>query len=66
MNLNELIKVLNSQKAKELESCGFITYTTEKLNGKDVFVFPKTPELVSYLEGHFEKSDFFYSKKLHF
>ena len=64
--MNNLIKVVSPVKLKELECAGFSTYMTEKLNGQDVFVFSKTPELTSFLESHFSNGDFFTSSKIHF
>ena len=58
--------VSNPSKLEELKFAGFSTYMTEKQNGKDVFVFAKTPELIEYLTSRFEKGDFFYTNKLHF
>ena len=62
----KFITVVNSAKLEELKLAGFSTYMTEKRNGSDAFVFAKTPEIMKYLEGCFEKGDFFYTNILHF
>ena len=64
--MDNLIKVANPVKLKELENAGFSTYMTEKLNGDNVFVFSKTPELIAYLNNHFSNNDYFVCNKLHF
>lgn len=59
------IKVLNPSKAKQLESLGF-KYTLEKFNGKDLFVFHVTDELVKQVQSNFSKNDFFIDKTMNF
>ncbi len=62
----KFIKVVDPVKLDELKCAGFSTYMTEKQNGQDVFVFAKTPEIIAYINGRFEKGDYFYTNKLHF
>ena len=62
---NNLIKVLDQDKAQELINLGF-KYTTEIMNGKTVHSFFMSEELKLYLDSHFSKKDFLLSNKLSF
>ena len=62
---NNLIKVLNQDKAQELINLGF-KYTTEIMNGKTVHNFFMSEELKLYLDSNFSKKDFLLSNKLTF
>ena len=62
---NNLIKVLDQDKAQELINLGF-KYTTEIMNGKTVHNFFMSEELKLYLDSNFSKKDFLLSNKLSF
>ena len=62
---NNLIKVLNQEKAQELINLGF-KYTIETVNGDTVHSFFMSEELRQYINGHFSKQDFLLSNKLTF
>lgn len=62
---NNFIKVQNSAAAQTIASAGF-PYTKETVGGKEVFVFAKVPELVAFVNAHFDKKQFFESNTLCF
>lgn len=65
LSKNNLYKVVDPKVFKQLNKMGF-NYITEKLNGRDVFVFMKTPELEAYVLKNFANGEVFSSNKLHF
>lgn len=61
-----VINVLDKSKADELEIMGF-KYTTQRVSdGKQVYVFFNTPELMKILTEKFSKQDYYYGKTLNF
>lgn len=62
---NKLIKILNQDKAQELIDLGF-KYTTESVNGKTVYAFFSSKEIMQYIQSNFSKTDFHLSNKLTF
>jgi len=65
-NSNNLIKVLDRDKAKELESLGF-KYIKESVNNDTVvYAFFVSKELDKYIKSNFETRDFFYNNTLCF
>jgi hypothetical protein len=60
-----LIKIVNPNKAKELMNLGF-TYTKEKLEDKDIYVFIQSDEIYKYLKNNFSKQDYFIDKRMNF
>ncbi|WP_143322773.1 hypothetical protein [Clostridium sp. HBUAS56010] len=64
MNKN-LIKVFNQEKADELSSLGF-KYVIETVNGKSVYSFFVSEEIINYINSKFDKKDFFLNNKLTF
>ena len=65
MEIENLIKVLNQDKAQELINLGF-KYTTETANGKTICSFFMSEELRNYINSNFSKQDFLLSNKLTF
>lgn len=62
---NKLIKVFDSNKAKELVDLGF-RYTLENMNGQTIHAFFMSEELLKYLNSNFDRKDFFLDNMLHF
>lgn len=62
---NNLIKVLNQDKAQELISLGF-KYTIETMNGKKIHSFFISEEIMDYINSNFSKQEFLLSNKLTF
>ncbi|POO87880.1 hypothetical protein [Clostridium sp. 3-3] len=60
-----LIKVFNQAKADELSKLGF-KYVSEIVNGKTVYSFFVSEEIMNYVNSKFNKKDFFLSNKLTF
>lgn len=60
-----LIKVFDSKKAKELVDLGF-RYTLDSINGKSVYAFFVSKELLEYINSNFDSKDFFLDNMLHF
>jgi hypothetical protein len=65
MSVNEIIKVLNIDKAFELINSGF-KYTIEILEGKTIYVFIANDSLIKYINNNFNKHDFFIDKTMNF
>jgi hypothetical protein len=63
----KLVKVLKQSMAKDLSNKGF-TFSTEKLNGIELFVFEQTPELLKELNKNFSlnKTDYFVDTRMNF
>ena len=61
----KFIKVLNSDKANELAASGF-KYTKEIFEGKTLYVFPITNEIVKHMQNSFSSKDFFIDKTMNF
>ncbi len=61
----KFIKVLNPDKANELAKYGF-KYTTETFEGKTLYVFPITNEIVKHMQNSFSSKDFFIDKTMNF
>ena len=59
------IFILDKSRADDLSSAGF-KYTTRRINGKDVFVFIQTKELMKELNSKFEDGSFFIGKNVCF
>ena len=64
-NSKKLIKLFNSQKAEELANFGF-KYILDNIDGKTVYAFFVSDELLQYINSHFETKDFFYDNTLRF
>lgn len=62
---NNFIKVFDPSMAEKLKAEGFF-YATEKINGKDVFVFPNNEKLLKYLKNNYAKSTFIVENTLRF
>lgn len=60
-----LIKILNPNVAKNLSALGF-SFVKEQVNGKEVFCFPLSAELVGYMQKQYSSNDYFIDSKLHF
>lgn len=60
-----LIKVSNPDKANQLAKSGF-KYTTELFNGKTIYVFMITDEIIKFIQNSFTKNDFFIDKTMNF
>ncbi len=60
-----LIKVLNPDRANELMQSGF-KYTTENFNGKTIYVFIMSDDLMSFVHKSFAKDDFFIDRTMNF
>lgn len=62
-----LIKVLNPKMATKLSNLGF-SFSKEKFNGKDIFVFVQSDELLRELNKNFSssKGDYFVDKLMLF
>lgn len=60
-----VIKVLNKEKALELETMGFYFVKERVGEGKFVYVFLESPELIKQMS-KYSKSDFYFSKTLNF
>lgn len=65
MEYQNLIKVLNQEKAQELINLGF-KYIIESINDLTVYAFFISEELQEYLNSNFEIKDFFYENTLRF
>ena len=63
--MNSLIKVVKPDVAQKLSKSGF-SYMKEKAQGKDVFVFVASPEIIAHLSSHYSREDFFMCDKLFF
>ena len=63
--MNNLIKVLDQDKANELITLGF-KYITESINGQTAYAFFVSEELNLYIMSNFETNDFFYNNTLCF
>lgn len=59
------IKVLNPDKANELAQYGF-KYTTETFEGKTLYVFSMSDEIVKHMQKSFSSKDFFIDKTMNF
>ena len=59
------ILILDKSKADSLKSAGF-KYTVRHIDGKNVFVFIQTNELMKELNSKFEKGSFFVHKVMCF
>lgn len=65
---NNFIKVFDLAIAKKLKAEGFF-YITEKINGKDVFVFPRDYNLynlLKHLKNNYSKDSFIIENTLRF
>lgn len=62
---NNLIKVLDSNKAKELVGLGF-RYILDSINGQPIYAFFVSEELLKYINSNFDSKDFFLDNMLHF
>lgn len=62
---NNLIKIFNPDKAKELADLGF-RYTLDSINGESVYAFFVSEELLKYINSNFDSKDFFLNNMLHF
>lgn len=62
-----LVKVLNPKMATKLSKLGF-SFSKEKFNGKDLFVFVQSDELLQELNKNFSsnKGDYFTDKLMLF
>ena len=60
-----VIKVVNPAVAKELAEAGF-TYIKENIQGTEVLVFWRTPDLESHLRTKFSTGDYVVDNKLSF
>lgn len=61
----KLIKILNSEKAKQLADLGF-RYTLDSINGVAIYAFFVSEELLKYINSNFDQKDFFFDNMLHF
>lgn len=61
----KLIKLFDSEKAEQLRKSGF-KYMIEDIGDKQAYVFCVSEKLMSYLQGNFEKNDFFLDNTLRF
>lgn len=61
----KFIKVLNPDKANELAQYGF-KYTKETFEGKTLYVFPISEEIVKHMQKSFSSKDFFIDKTMNF
>lgn len=64
-NKNNLIKVFDSKKAKELVDLGF-RYTLDSINGKPIYAFFVFEDLLKYINSNFDAKDFFFDNMLRF
>lgn len=62
---NNFVKVFDLTIAKKLKAEGFF-YITEKINGKDVFVFPRDDNLLKHLKSNYSKDSFIAENTLRF
>lgn len=62
---NNLIKVFDSDKAKQLADLGF-GYTLDRINNQTVYAFFVSKELTDYLNSNFDSKDYFMNNTLHF
>ena len=62
---NNLIKVFDSNKAKQLADLGF-RYTLDRINNQTVYAFFVSKELTEYLNSNFDSKDYFMNNTLHF
>ena len=62
---NNLIKVFDSNKAKELADLGF-RYTLDRINNQEVYAFFVSKELTDYLNSNFDAKDYLMNNTLHF
>ena len=58
-----LIKIVDQDKAEQLKNLGF-TYTTEKLNDKTIYVFPRSDGLLRLVQSNFSKKDYSFNNTL--
>ena len=65
MENKNLIKVFDSNKAKELADLGF-RYTLDHINNQTVYAFFVSKELTEYLNSNFDSKDYFINNTLHF
>lgn len=61
----KLVKIFDIKKANRLLSSGF-QYTTEIFNGKTIFVFIATDELLKNIQSNFANNEFFVDRTLNF
>lgn len=59
------VKVINKETADQLASVGF-SYVIEKYNNQDIYVFPRTTELMDLLRQLFSDDGVVYESKLRF
>ena len=62
---NNLIKVFDSNKAKQLADLGF-RYTLDRINNQEVYAFFVSKELTDYLNSNFDAKDYLMNNTLHF
>ena len=62
---NNLIKVFDPRKAKELADLGF-RYTLDRINNQTVYAFFVSKKLMDYLYNNFDAKDYFMNNTLHF
>lgn len=62
---NNLIKVFDPRKAKELADLGF-RYTLDRINNQTVYAFFVSKKLMDYLNNNFDTNDYFMNNTLHF
>ena len=58
-----VINILNKSKADELSAMGF-NYKEKKVQGKTIYEFIGTPDLMKAISGNFSTQDFFMSRTL--
>ena len=63
--MNNLIIVLNQEKAEELSNLGF-KYITQTINNQIVYGFFISEEIMQYVTKHFAKADFLLHNRLIF
>ena len=62
---NNLIKVFDSDKAKQLADLGF-RYTLDRINNQTVYAFFMSKKLMDYMNSNFDTTEYFVNNTLHF
>lgn len=63
--MSAVIKILNPDNAKKLINVGFL-YILEAMNGKTIYSFFVTEELMDFVNKNFTKKDYLLSNKITF
>ena len=59
------IKVFDPYKARELHTHGF-SFMREGVGDYKAYIFAPSPELLEYINSHFDVTDYIYDKRLNF